>query len=998
MKNDTKYNNLQIRQTMKRKIFYLTVVTAVFFQFLTVSAQNSEPPFLQYLNHPWVDSVLKSLSAEEKIAQLLWLATYSNRSIDYDVEISNTVKAIMPGGLVFFQGTPQKQVDMINHFRKILKLPPLMATDAEWGAGMRLEGIGKFPYQMTLGAIQNDSLIYLMGAEIAKMLKRTGIDINLAPVADVNNNPANPVINVRSFGEDPGNVSRKAMMYMKGLQDNGIIAVGKHFPGHGDTDVDSHSGLPVIRHNRQRLDSVELLPFKVLINNGISGIMPGHLSVPALNQTDSLPVTLSEAVLTGLLKKELGFSGIAISDAMNMGGITKYSSPGEAEALSLKSGMDVLEYVTDPALSIKIVTENIKNGKQTSAELDEKCRKVLAMKYWAGLSKPETLKKENLMTDLTNPCISAFIRELYANALTVLNNEQYLIPVRNLDKTRIATLAVGRNELTDYQNRISSYTKTDHFFISTFDEKKISETLKSLASYDLVIAGVYAPDRSPANYPASQNLNTFINKLNSQNRCIITWFGNAYLAGQIEAISEVPGLILTYQNNSITEDLSAQLIFGGIGAKGKLPVTINDRYHCGYGIITPGNLRLQYGLPENAGISSFVLIHKIDSIANSGISAGAYPGCEIMIARKGMVIFHKCYGYHTYENKTPVGENDMYDLASVTKISATTPALMLLQTEGLFNPDEKLAGYLPDFRKSNKADLIIREMLAHQAGLTAWIPFWKETVKKNGDFKSRTFSHEQSARYPLKVAQGLYIHKNYRDKIFKEIKKSPVSSEKKYLYSDLSFIIMPEIIDRLSGQKWFELVEDSVYHKIGAFDICFNPYLYYPPERIVPTEYDSLFRKQQLHGTVHDEGAAMLGGISGHAGLFATASDLMKLMELYRRMGNYGGEQLIGEEVMKEYTKVQFPENNNRRGLGFDKPLVDNASRPPKETYPTFGASPGSFGHSGYTGTFVWVDPDYEISYVFLSNRVYPTRNNNKLSDMNIRTEILQAIYDSIIK
>lgn len=978
---------------------FIRLITLSVFTIHTIvfNAQYSDPPFIRYLNHPWVDSVLKSLTPEEKAAQLIWIAAYSDRNIDYDVELSTTIESVKPGGLVFFQGTAHKQASMINYFRKISKISPLIAIDAEWGPGMRLDGIEKFPYQMTLGAVQNDSLIYLMGSEIARMLKRCGVDVNLAPVADVNNNPKNPVINVRSFGEDPVNVSRKALMYMRGMQDNGIIAVGKHFPGHGDTEVDSHLDLPLIRHDRRRLDSIEMVPFRQLIMNGISGIMPGHLSIPALDEGKNLPVTLSPAVLKGLLKTDMGFRGVTISDAMNMGGITKYASPGEVETLSLKAGMDVLEYVTEPELAVKSISDVMKSGKITPTEIDEKCRKVLAMKYWAGLNKPVAVKEENIQEEISSPSVSALIRELYANALTVLNNDQHIIPVRNLNKIRIATLAIGKKEITAFQKRISSYTKADHFFINDLSEKNSDLLLASLSGYDLVITGIYATDRVPANYSAAPAINRIVEKLNGSPRSIAVWFGNPYLVAKINALGNCGGLIVTYQNNHITEDLSAQLIFGAIGAKGMLPVSINEKYPSGYGIITPGNLRLQYGLPESAGLSSYNLEKGIDSIANSGITAGAFPGCEVMVARKGIVVFHRCYGYHTYEKKTPVDAMDMFDLASVTKVSASTPSLMLLQSEDLFSPDEKLGNYLPAFRRSNKADMVLRDMLTHQAGLVAWIPFWKETVRRDGSFKARTFSHEESARYPLKVANGLYIHRNYRMKIFKEIRKSAVSNEKKYLYSDLTFILMPDVIEKLSGKKWYEFITDSIYHKIGAFDICFNPYLKYPPERIVPTEYDSLFRKQLLHGTVHDEGAAMLGGISGHAGLFATANDMMKLMELYRRMGNYGGEQLIKKEVMEEYTRVNFPENKNRRGLGFDKPLIDNASRKPEETYPTYGASPSSFGHSGYTGTFVWIDPVYEISYVFLSNRVYPTRNNNRISDMNIRTNILQTIYDSII-
>ncbi len=362
-----------------------------------------------------------------------------------------------------------------------------------------------------------------------------------------------------------------------------------------------------------------------------------------------------------------------------------------------------------------------------------------------------------------------------------------------------------------------------------------------------------------------------------------------------------------------------------------------------------------------------------------------------------MWCIHKTYGFQTYENRIALAKDDLFDLASVSKISGPLPGLMLLNSSGKFSPDEKLGTYLPDFRRSNKGNIVMRDFLAHQAGLVSWLPFWKETVRKDGTFKRSIYSHEQSKKYPLEVADNLYINKNYRKKMFMEIKKTKLGA-KKYLYSDLTFIIAPEIINRLTGKPWYDYVTTEIYHKIGAFDIGFNPYQKYSLTRIVPTEYDSLFRKEQIHGTVHDEAAAMQGGISGHAGLFATANDLMKLMELYRRMGNYGGEQLIKRDVVEEYARVQFPENKNRRGLGFDKPSLYDPDTKPEDIYPTKGASAESFGHSGFTGTFVWIDPKSEISYVFLCNRVYPTRNNNLVTSLNLRTKILQAIYDSIEK
>lgn len=977
------------------KLITLLIVTITALYRSPAFSQDSDPPFLKYLDHPWVDSVLKSLNQDQRIAQCLWLAAYSNRDVSHEVEISDLIRKYGPGGLVFFQGTPGKQAELTNFYQEISNVPLLISMDAEWGLGMRLTGVERFPYQMTLGAIQDDSLIYRMGKAIAEQCRRQGVHINFAPVVDINNNAANPVINYRSFGESRERVSSKALMYMKGMQDNGILATLKHFPGHGDTNTDSHLDLPVITHDRTRLDSVELYPFLKLIRNGAGSVMSAHLNLPSLDRTTNLPSTLSRVIITDILKKDMKFRGLVITDAMNMKGVTRFFNTGEAEAAALLAGNDVAEFVTDIEASIKAVRKLIAEKKLSSADIDQKCRKVLAVKYWAGLASVKPVRVDNITADLSSPKTRALVRDLYANAITVLANRDNVIPVRNLREVKIASVAINKNKTSLFQKRISDYCPADTFTIDPEDMKGRAELIEKLKTYDLVIAGIFNTDQRPGmNFGIKPSLNGFLNELVTSVKTIVTYFGNPYAIDKLNILNEVNGLVLAYQENPYTEDLAAQLIFGGIAGKGRLPVTINRNLPSGFGLETPGNLRLTYGIPENVGLSSELLNSRIDSIANEGIIAKAYPGCEIMVARDGMVVFHKSYGFHTYENRNPVKPDDMFDLASVTKISSTLAGLMLLDSEGKFNPDKMLGDYLPEFRRTNKAELSLKDMLAHQAGLKDWIAFWKETIRPDSSFKRNIFRHELSDNYPLLVANNLYINKNYRKEIFREIAKSPLG-KKTYVYSDLTFIIAPEIISVLAGEPWYDFVTDNIYHRIGAYDICFNPYTRYSLERIVPTEYDSQFRRQLLHGTVHDEGAAMLGGISGHAGLFATANDLMKLMELYRRMGEYGGEQIIDRSVLERYTSVQFPENNNRRGLGFDKPLLNNKEVSHEDSYPTYDASPGSFGHSGYTGTFVWIDPAYDISYVFFSNRVYPTRDNNLLSELNIRTSILQAIYDA---
>ena len=540
----------------------------------------------------------------------------------------------------------------------------------------------------------------------------------------------------------------------------------------------------------------------------------------------------------------------------------------------------------------------------------------------------------------------------------------------------------------------SNYTRTVNYSWNTGDDP--ASILEELKDYDIVLSIIRNTDQRPyRDFGISNEINSFLEALCNQNNTIVAYPGNPYAIARLEGLNKARAVILAYQDNRFTSELSAQLIFGGIGAHGKLPVTINEEFHEGFGLITPGNIRLRYAFPENGNISSDKLSSKIDSIVNAGLEAEAFPGCEIIAARKGTVIFHKAYGYHTYLRRQEIKEGDLFDLASVTKVSAATAGLMALDNMNLFDPADELGNYSSFFRRSDKEHLAMKEILAHQAGLQSWIPYWKNTVNSKGKFRSNTFKPYPKKKYSIRVSENLYLNKNYKKKIFKEIKKSPLG-EKKYLYSGLMFYVFPTIISEKSGMEFEDFLNSKIYHRLGAYNIGFNPYKSYPLEIVVPTENDDFFRKSQLRGFVHDEGAAMMGGISGNAGLFATANDLLKLFEMFRRYGSYGGEQLIAEDIVKTYTSYQFPENENRRGLGFDKPLIDE-NNGTKDDYPCPSASPSSFGHSGYTGTFAWADPEKEITYIFLSNRVYPTRDNNRISDLNIRTEILQSIYDSII-
>ena len=961
-------------------------------------AGDDNLPWKRYVDDPRVDSIMNTLTVREMIAQLIWVPAWAADKGDNFRQVEDLVTKHGVGGVIFFEGSRDRQVRFTRYLRTVSRVPLIIAQDAEWGAGMRLSEIEDFPWQMTLGAVQNDSLIYMMGSAIAWQCRDIGVNLNLAPVADVNNNPLNPVINYRSFGEDPAKVAAKAVMYMKGLQDNGVMACAKHFPGHGDTNVDSHTGLPVIKGDRQRFDAVELVPFRHLIDEGIGSVMSAHINVPGLDDTPRLPATFSRKIITGMLREEADFRGLILTDAMNMAGATMTFPSGVADAEALKAGNDIIEYSTDPVLAIEEIYRRVEKGEISKDEIISRCRKLIAAKLWLESAGENPDVASSGSRALPAPAHPALIRDLYAGAMTVIENNGNILPLQRTDQIRIATVSVNRLAMSEFQKTIDRYTNADHFFINPDNEQDAHYVLSKLRDYDLVIAGFSSLDQKPAGaYGVTPQLNTLFRQLSALDRSVMVWFGNPYGIARLDMSRKPSAMIIAYQDNKYTHQAAVQVIFGGLGAAGRLPVTINGDYPEGFGIKTPGSMRLQYGYPENAGLSSEILYSKVDSIVHSGLDSMAFPGCHVLIARKGIVVLNRCYGFHLYDSTEAVSENDLWDLASVTKVSAATPSLMLLNDRGLFDPDKTLGHYLPWYRFSNKGDMLLRDMLAHQAGLKSWIPFWRNTLENDSTFRRGIFRDYGNRRFALQVSDSIYMNRHYLKDMFREIRDSP-RGEKRYVYSDLTFILAAEIIESLTDTTIDKFAPENIYRPIGALNITYNPMQKYPRERIVPTEYDSLFRKQLLRGTVHDEGTAMLGGVSGHAGLFATGNDLLKLVEMYRRGGEYGGVRVLSSEVLQEYTRRQFPENNNRRGLGFDKPLLPNDTIPPEEMYPCPSASPNSFGHSGFTGTFIWVDPDEEISYVFLSNRVYPTRDNSKLSDLSIRGNILQAVYDAIIK
>lgn len=939
----------------------------------------------------WVDSLMQTLSLEQKVSQLFLARAYSNKGVKHEVYLTDLVRKQQVGGLLFFQGDVAEQQRIVRFMQQQTEVPLLIAQDAEWGPGMRLEDVTDLPYQMTLGAITNDSILYETGRMIGRLCRETGIHINFAPVVDVNNNPRNPVINYRSFGEDAERVSAHSGAWIRGLQSEGILAVAKHFPGHGDTDTDSHYDLPVVPHPWERLDTVELPPFRTAIAAGVGGIMSAHVHFPAFDTTPNLPSTLSPKVMTSLLRDSLQFSGLIITDAMDMKGVTEHFEVGEAAIRALEAGNDILELSPDIPKAIKAVVKAVKNGRLTEEMIDQKCRKVLAVKKW-------TLEASQQSSPVPERELKAFIRKLYEESVTLVDNPSNLLPLRYPDSMRIASLVLNRESYTPFQKTLSKYTKLDHFFwqedLSVAEEQHL---LHSLKEYDLVIAGLYNTHMMASrNFGVSVRHRDLLKALSDSGRLILSQFGTPYALDQLLEKGEAEGLLVGYQSSEVAEEVAAQIIFGALPAKGRLSVSIGEKWPAGSGVSTEGHQRLAYGLPEQVGMNGGLLEKQIDSLVQIGLEEKAYPGCQVLVSRKGMVVYQKAFGYHTYEQRILSRNEDLYDLASITKISGPLPCLMKLTDEGLFDYRKTWGEYWPSLQKDEKGGLTMEEILAHQAGLSAWIPFWKHTYNNHNEPRWWTYRMEDLRKYSLPVADHLYLHERYRPKVFSWIRKSPLDEQKEYRYSGLAFYLFPNIIQNLTDTDYQEYLYESFFTPLGANSLTYNPYKRFSLMDIVPTELDTLFRKQMIHGYVHDEGAAMMGGVSGNAGLFGNANDLAKLMEMYRRKGEYGYRRFISEETLDAYTRVRFRDNENRRGMGFDKPLLDNTEVQPEEAYPCPSVSASSFGHSGFTGTFTWVDPDYELVYVFLSNAVHPTRDNTKLLQLNLRTEILEAAINSI--
>lgn len=944
----------------------------------------------------WVDSVYSTLTREEKVGQLFMpIAEPSN---SWKPKISGYIRNQKVGGLLFSKGTMAQQATITNYAQDISDVPLLIALDGEWGLSMRLSDAPRFPRNIIIGAITDDSLLTLYGKEVARQCRELGIHVNFAPSIDVHTNPDNPVIGTRSYGENPLNVARQGIAFARGMELNGVMAVAKHFPGHGDTSDDSHKKLPTIKHSRERLEKVELYPFREYINAGLSGIMSGHLNVPEL-ETGGMPASLSPNVGVNLLKKEMGFAGLTFTDGMSMKGV---SGQSDASVRALLAGNDVILGVANQQKAFESVIEAVTNGTIPDSLLKKKVLKILSYKYILGAHRFVPINSSTVHRRVETPRTTWLQRKIYDHAVTLLKNQQGRLPLKGLDTTQITSVALGTSSFNTFQQYLKKQGD-----VQAFQSKTAAELFREtdLKKPDLFIISVHDSQAADA---------ASLHQLVGNTPFILVFFTMPYATDQYRKVMEsADAVVLAYDNTPFAQMSAAQGIFGGIGFRGRLPVTTAS-FSEGSGIDTQ-KTRLGYSMPEEMGIPS-ERFAGIEHIAIEGIRQKAYPGCQILVVKDGMVIYEKEFGRFDYGESPQVTGETVYDLASVTKASATLPAVMRLYDEkklALLDPIDK---FVPETKGSDKAKIPLRSLLLHESGITSFIPYYTSAIDPDS-YKGRLFgarsatyhvryasawartdyrflpdliSPKPSERFYLPVAEGIYASDKMHDVLLRDIITSPLKTKGRYTYSCLNFMLLKEAVEQITKQDLDSYVKGTFYRKLGATTTTFQPLKYLPADRIPSTEDDPFFRRQHLRGYVHDEGAALFGGISGNAGLFSNAADLAKLFQMWLNGGVYGGERYLSEETVKLFTTAKS--SVSRRGLGFDKPDPANSDASP--------VSPGTpvevYGHTGYTGTCFWIDPTNNMIYIFLSNRVNPSRSPNRLSTLKIRERIQEELYKAL--
>jgi len=964
----------------------------------------------------WAAQTLSTMSVEEKIGQLFMMSIWSEWSDAKIQGVYNEARRYHVGGACFFAGEAARQIEITNHLNAEASIPLLIGIDGEWGAGMRVTDAHRFPYAMNVGAVKDTALVYEMGKQIGEHCRRLGVHINFAPVHDLNSNPLNPVINFRSYGSGTANVSSKVINYVAGMQSQGVLGVAKHFPGHGDTQTDSHYALPTIKKTREEFEAQEFVPFRQSIDHGLQAIMMGHLQVPALDTLD-LPASLSPDIIYGIVKKDMGFDGLIVSDALNMDAVAKGYKDHYLKAFV--AGNDILLFPADLGEGVRQIKAGLDRGEITLAELDARCLRVLKYKKALGVPNFETLSADHVEEDL-NPVKSQVLnRKLLSQSITLVRNVNDALPLRHLEQKNIAVVSIN-DDSKAFALQLRLYAQVHPFYETVTTASDVDRLLSSLDEYDEIIIGLHGNQKHKGvNYDVNRYAIELMTRLAEEKSVHGVVMANPYALRKLREadFANLTSLSFAYGDEEEIQRLAADAIFGGIAYQGVFPLNVNTFLREGLSITTKA-CRLGYTpVPEEVGLNSDTLA-KIERLIEEVIAEKMAPGCQILVAKDGKVAYHKSFGYHTYDKVREVSNDDVYDIASVTKVAAATPLVMQFCDAGLLDLNSGIAQYLPELKKRKKGRMTLQEIMLHQSGLESYIGFDfnliddsllteklfsnKRTsvynirltpsiyMTRNFEMKLGYISSVPDDYFSVKVAEGVYTFPGYRDEMYQMMDELPLKSNKDYRYSDLGYYYVMRVLEAVSQQRIDTLAMDRLYGPLGMYKTCYNPLEHFWKENIVPTVDETFFRKQLLQGYVHDQGAALLGGVAGHAGLFSNSNDLAKLLQVYLNDGFYGRENYFKPKTVKYFT--QHTANGYRRGVGFDKP-EPNPDRP----QPTcVSASLDAFGHTGFTGTGVWADPEYDLIYIILTNRVHPHSYNKKFVNEDIRPRIQQIIYDAM--
>jgi beta-glucosidase-like glycosyl hydrolase/CubicO group peptidase (beta-lactamase class C family) len=913
----------------------------------------------------WVEKTISSMTLEEKVGQLIFPYAYGRYYSEDDNEykrLEHLVTEIKVGGFIFFNGEVYEQAILTNKLQQISKLPLLISSDFENGVAQRAKSSTYFPTNMALGATRDSLLIYKMGEIIGKESRAIGVHQNYAPVVDVNTNPSNPIINVRAFSEDKNLVSSMSNALIKGMQRWNMIATSKHFPGHGNTNIDSHSDIPVISSSIKELNETELIPFKSNFENGILSVMVGHLAIPSIDKIPDLPASLSGNIVTGLLKEKLKFNGLIVTDAMNMSAITKYYSTADAAIKAIEAGNDVLLFPKDEDEAYGALVFAVQSGQIKESRIEQSVRKILLAKRWTGIDKQRFVDINKITERVGTKEHWEVSKQLAQKSITLVRNDQKLIPIQNSHKTKyyhIALLDNNRDAVADnfgnmLKQRIPELTSTSLPLKSR--RKDYIDVLKEVAKTDIIFLSTYTKVRDGrGSIGLIKNQENFVNDLLSTNKKIVFLaHGNPYI---LSGFPKTKTYLCNYGSSEVLENAFAEALFGEISIQGKLPISIpNTSYKYGDGIIIKKSAITDNVISKiDNDVDRF---KQVDKLMQNAIRDSIFPGGVLLIAKDGNIISEQSYGHFTYNvSSKEVSPSTLYDLASLTKVIATTTAVMICIDRGLINLDDKVVKYFPQFGVNGKDKITVRNLLLHNSGFTAFRTFYKNFSK------------------PEEVINEIFSA------------KLEYETGTKTVYSDFGFITLAKIIEKVSKKSFDKFCNDEIFIPLGMRDTKFSP-SESEKNRIAPTELDTYWRKRLVHGTVHDENSALLNGVAGHAGLFSNAKAISFLLQMLLQKGFYQGQQFIKSETVELFTKRNSLSSS--RALGWDTKTDDGTSSAGKLF------SMNSFGHTGFTGTSVWIDPDRNLFVILLTNRVYPTRANTK--HIKFRRILHEAVINSIEK